>query len=875
MTDRAGGVTTKGVHLIGDDGHLLPEESIHDFLLASLGKGQKSDVLHRVGVNYHVVAVFGGQSSGKSTLLNCLFRTQFETLNETQRRGQTTKGAFIARAAIETLQAEDERPAEAAAAAVAEEAPEAAEKEVEPMAGASPPLFVVDFEGTDGIEHGEDQSFERKLSLFALSVADTLIINMWSVDVGRFNAANMSLLRTIFEVNLQLFSHDSYVKEEKPTLLVVLRDFTEDDTTHYFETVRKSFDKIWSSIVKPEAFKESSIDALFELRYHVLPHYKLQRAAFDKAATAFRDWFVAPKCDNFLFRHMGMFRGVPLDGVPKYMSSCWEVISKSKDLDIPTQREMLARHRCIDARKAAEDAFMETCREYGERLQQGELVPQLSAVLERAMDDRLRDFHSQTRLYTVSVVQETSVQLEEELLAAELKLLWQYARTIATSVLEEMDTTIAGAVDGTVRWLLQEAQSLPLVSAQKGCGGKDEFGDSSKGSSETRRNNAVLADNEKCNALVQRFWARLCHTLQTNTEVLYQHHHQQQSQQPPTRLYARFAAFVANDVAMKEAVAHAVMDAVQQKVCHRFSSMAENASETIHQAFEQSLTRRPDGTVRFFNTTKGLQGAEPQSRQAGLVLLGCLLYYRLKLVIGEEKGNETISSDDSGRATAKLLCERRRLHVRDNSAEQKFFLFYSRISDPPLYPTGVPVVTADSGVVSDGVADGSCVLLSQQAVQRAFDLYTQKCEFTMQLQLRTIESGKQRLPAWVLPVMLLLGWNELYYVLTSPLLLMILIAVVMVFFRHVILSQWEVFEETGPAWLVVAVRTVVQQLRGAYETMMPPELNNRDGASVRHRDPTDMNDVTPTMTTSADSAPEMPHSSLTRRVNKEQTSGGY
>ncbi|EGF97434.1 uncharacterized protein MELLADRAFT_85358 [Melampsora larici-populina 98AG31] len=43
------------------------------------------------GFNYDLVAVFGSQSSGKSTLLNRVFGTTFEVMDEADRR-QTTKG---------------------------------------------------------------------------------------------------------------------------------------------------------------------------------------------------------------------------------------------------------------------------------------------------------------------------------------------------------------------------------------------------------------------------------------------------------------------------------------------------------------------------------------------------------------------------------------------------------------------------------------------------------------------------------------------------------------------------------------------------------------------------------------------------------------
>lgn len=66
-------------------------------------------------------------------------------------------------------------------------------------------ILVMDVEGTDGRERGEDQDFERKSALFSLATAECLIVNMWENMVGLYQGANMGLLKTVFEVNLQLF----------------------------------------------------------------------------------------------------------------------------------------------------------------------------------------------------------------------------------------------------------------------------------------------------------------------------------------------------------------------------------------------------------------------------------------------------------------------------------------------------------------------------------------------------------------------------------------------------------------------------------------------------------------------------------------------
>ena len=135
------------------------------------------------GFNYHLISVFGSQSTGKSTLLNNLFGTQFSVMSEYERR-QTTKGIWLSKNKKQNLNVEGKTMQMA------------------------DNILVMDVEGTDGRERGEDQDFERKSALFALTTSEVLIVNIWEHQVGLYQGANMGLLKTVFEVNLQLFLKD-------------------------------------------------------------------------------------------------------------------------------------------------------------------------------------------------------------------------------------------------------------------------------------------------------------------------------------------------------------------------------------------------------------------------------------------------------------------------------------------------------------------------------------------------------------------------------------------------------------------------------------------------------------------------------------------
>ena len=142
------------------------------------------------GFGYDICAVLGSQSTGKSTLLNRLFGTNFDVMDDRARQ-QTTKGIWLCR-------------------------------------GMDRNVLVMDVEGTDGRERGEDQDFERKSALFSLATAECVIVNMWENQVGLFQGANMGLLKTVLDVNLTLFQVGrarAGVPKEKTLLLFVIRDY--------------------------------------------------------------------------------------------------------------------------------------------------------------------------------------------------------------------------------------------------------------------------------------------------------------------------------------------------------------------------------------------------------------------------------------------------------------------------------------------------------------------------------------------------------------------------------------------------------------------------------------------------------------------------
>lgn len=306
--------------------------------------------IDKCGLNYHVVSVFGSQSTGKSTLLNALFETRFDVMNEVQRR-QTTKGIWMARAKYtpQLLKPSDSN-------STAHSGSTSSSGSGSAVGGAPPNILVLDVEGTDGRERGEDQDFERKSALFALATSEVLIVNMWESQVGLYQGANMGLLKTVFEVNLTLFQTGA-TKPNRSLILFVIRDHIgTTPLANLQSTIKADLARIWESLAKPSAAADSSLHDFFDLQFYTLPHKILMPDQFNAQAAQLAQYFTVPTSPSYVFKPE-YHRGVPVDGWPFYSEQIWAQIEDNKDLDLPTQQILVARFRCEEIAAQAWETF--------------------------------------------------------------------------------------------------------------------------------------------------------------------------------------------------------------------------------------------------------------------------------------------------------------------------------------------------------------------------------------------------------------------------------------------------------------------------------------------------------------------------------------
>ncbi|XP_039159334.1 protein ROOT HAIR DEFECTIVE 3-like [Eucalyptus grandis] len=246
----------------------------------------------------------GPVASGKSTLLNHLFGTNFREMDASKGRSQTTEGIWLAKGAGNELC-----------------------------------TLVMDLEGTDGIKRGEDDTtFKKQSALFALAVSDIVLINMWYRHIGCEQAANRPLLKTVFPVMMRLFSL------QKTTLLFVIRDKTRMPLEYLEPFLREDVQKIWDNVPKPQAHKETPLSEFFNVEVVALSSYEKKEEQFKEEVAILRQRFFHSIAPGGL---TGYQKGiVPALGFSFNAQQMWKVIKENKDLHLPAHKVIVATERC-------------------------------------------------------------------------------------------------------------------------------------------------------------------------------------------------------------------------------------------------------------------------------------------------------------------------------------------------------------------------------------------------------------------------------------------------------------------------------------------------------------------------------------------------
>lgn len=142
------------------------------------------------------------------------------------------------------------------------------------------------------------------------------------------------------EVRQHLVSDRSH-----PTILLfVIRDFAGVTSKENIEAVLLGdLQQLWSAIHIPQTDDgEKRLESSFDVRFEFLPHKLLQSTEFEAELERLKGKFNGPSFSSFDTEE----RTLPAGDLVRLAAGIWQKILASKDLHLPTERELVAQYRC-------------------------------------------------------------------------------------------------------------------------------------------------------------------------------------------------------------------------------------------------------------------------------------------------------------------------------------------------------------------------------------------------------------------------------------------------------------------------------------------------------------------------------------------------
>jgi len=195
-------------------------------------------------------------------------------------------------------------------------------------------------------------------------------------------------------------------------------------------TLIQDLTRIWSGLSKPPGMEKSKIEDYFDFAFAALPHKILQPERFvsevAKLSTRFREGHRDPRRDPLKGDQEldgGMFypeyhRRIPADGFSIYAEGIWDAIVNNKDLDLPTQQELMAQFRCDEISREVLISFDETIIPFENKQAEGvrrgapEVLGGLGAAMRTARMKTVKSFETEASRYHKGVFARKKAELE-------------------------------------------------------------------------------------------------------------------------------------------------------------------------------------------------------------------------------------------------------------------------------------------------------------------------------------------------------------------------------------------------------------------------------------------------------------------------------
>jgi hypothetical protein len=233
-------------------------------------------------------------------------------------------------------------------------------------------------------------------------------------------------------------------------------------------TLLADLDRIWSSLAKPPGLEDTKITDFFDFEFTALPHKLLQSDVFVAETKNLRKRFregVPPEIGEkaeYGESKGGVFlpvyhRRIPADGFPMYAENVWHQIVTNKDLDLPSQQELLAQFRCDEIAASCTNGFNEIIIPFEEQAQSGKVLRGLGPAMKKALSVAIEGFEEAGGRYHKGVFERKREELRKSL---ETRL-----RGLVVGQLSALSKRAVGEFTEEVTGILKKANASESSSA--------------------------------------------------------------------------------------------------------------------------------------------------------------------------------------------------------------------------------------------------------------------------------------------------------------------------------------------------------------------------------------------------------------------------
>lgn len=376
------------------------------------------------------IAVIGARGSGKSTLANRVFGTDFDVGRPFAGKG--TKGCVAAISSSSAL--------------------------------------ILDTQGADGRD-GDAEKIAR-VATFSLALADALVFNLWTADIGRYEAAGYSLLRTVFLEFTRMFGEND---PAKTLLLFVIRDHDDGSSLESLsEIVMEDVRDIWSQI---DSRGSKPITELFTFEFVSLPHIRHRAAEFDTAVAELSARFSDNTHPKYLLKPEYSI-SQPVEGLVPYADLVWKDTKHDKAVELPSKKDLIAAYRCDVAYDAQQRPALAQLNKWTSDVDRGRTIQSFGDRATQLLDTALEKYDRETASHAAASIRgKKRTELQNSLQSRVRSLFNKQVTLLQNSALQKFkDILLANVADPISdpemqmalrrvdEWFARKAESLLVPS---------------------------------------------------------------------------------------------------------------------------------------------------------------------------------------------------------------------------------------------------------------------------------------------------------------------------------------------------------------------------------------------------------------------------